>query len=248
MEILAENARQLLGLELSAEQLARFEQYYRELVSYNEKVNLTAIIEYEAVQIRHFLDSLTLASPILRGDKPDKAFDISTAALVDIGAGAGFPGLPLKIIYPEIRLTLVESVGKKAIFLREIAEKLEMTNVTVLTERAEEIGQMAEHRAQYNLATGRAVAALAILAEYCLPLVKIGGLFIALKKGKLGEEITAAQKAIGILGGQLRRTPGFQLPQDTPDDERKLIVVEKVKKTPSTFPRKIGIPSKQPLG
>lgn len=245
MELLAKTARELLGLELSAEQLELFRHYYEELVSRNEQVNLTAITEYEAVQLRHFLDSLTLASPALRGDPPGKPFDLSKASLIDIGAGAGFPGLPLKILYPEMRLTLVESVGKKATFLSEVAAKFGLKNVTVLTARAEEVGQMLTHREKYDLATGRAVAALAALAEYCLPLVKVGGLFVAPKKGELTEEIRAAGKSLQVLGGQLQPTPQFRLPGE--EDSRQLIVVEKVNKTPSSYPRRIGLPAKRPL-
>jgi 16S rRNA (guanine527-N7)-methyltransferase len=247
VELLAKSAQELLGLELSQEQLERFELYYRELVSRNEQINLTAITEYEAVQIRHFLDSLTLASPRLRADPSNKPLDMAKAALIDIGAGAGFPGLPLKILYPQIRLTLVESVGKKAVFLQEIAAKLGLSEVIVVTGRAEEIGQMGEHRAKYEVATGRAVANLAVSAEYCLPLVKTGGLFIAPKKGKLTEEIGTAQKAIQVLGGKLRSTPVFRLPQDNAEEERRLIVVEKVAVTPLSYPRRTGLPQKRPI-
>ncbi len=245
MDLLARYARELLGLELSAEQLERFQLYYDELVRRNEQINLTSVIEYEAVQIRHFLDSLTLASPVLRGDLPDKPFDLARGSLIDIGAGAGFPGLPLKILYPEMGLTLVESVGKKAVFLSEVAAKLGFQDIQVLTERAEEVGQMPEHREKYAIATGRAVAALAVLAEYCLPLVKIGGLFIAPKKGEIAAEIEAAQKAFTMLGGKIRTTPEFQLPSE--EDKRKLIIVEKFSETPQNYPRRTGIPTKRPL-
>jgi 16S rRNA (guanine527-N7)-methyltransferase len=245
VELLARGARELLGIELSQEQLAKFQLYYEELVRRNEQVNLTAITEYSAVQTRHFLDSLALASPALRGDPPDKPFDLSKASLIDIGAGAGFPGLPLKILYPQMHLTLVESVGKKATFLREIAATLELSGVTVVTDRAEEVGQSKEHRAKYDLATGRAVAALAVLAEYCIPLVKRGGLFIAPKKGELTVELTTAQKAVTILGGKQRATPQFVLPGES--DPRLLVVIDKVKQTPSTYPRRVGTPAKSPI-
>lgn len=245
MELLAKTAKEMLGIDLSAEQLGQFQQYYEALVSRNEQVNLTAITGYEAVQLRHFLDSLTLASPALRGDPAGKPFDLSKASLIDIGAGAGFPGLPLKILYPQIRVTLVESVGKKAAFLSEVAKQLGLTDVTVLTGRAEEIGQSREHREKYDLATGRAVAALAVLAEYCLPLVRVGGLFIAPKKGELAEEIRSAEKAIQVLGGQLRASLSFHLPDE--EDRRQLIVVEKIAKTPANYPRRTGLPAKRPL-
>lgn len=248
MELLAQSARELLGLELSAGQLAQFQQYYEEMVSRNAQVNLTAITEYEAVQLRHFLDSLTLASPVLRGDPPDAPLDLAEASLIDIGAGAGFPGIPLKILYPNLKLTLVESVGKKVSFLKEIATKLNLTNVMVVTGRAEEVGRMAEHREKYDVATARAVASMAVLAEYCLPLVRVGGIFIALKKGDLSGELAEANKAIGLLGGQLRPSPLFSLPSDnSSSDERRLIVVEKRSATPSDYPRRTGLPSKRPI-
>lgn len=247
MELLRQTALELLGLELSVAQLELFQRYYVALTARNKEINLTSIIEYEAVQIRHFLDSLTLASPRLRGDSPAKPFDLAGAALVDIGAGAGFPGIPLKILYPDLRLTLVESVGKKANFLTEVAVGLKLENVTVLTNRAEEVGQMAEHREKYALATGRAVSALAVLAEYCLPLVRVGGLFIAPKKGNLASEIEAAQKAIAVLGGELRPSPAFSLPTEAEGEERHLVVVEKVKLSPPEYPRRVGLPAKRPL-
>jgi len=250
VQLLAQAARDLLDLELSEAQLALFQLYYEELVRRNAQINLTSILEYDAVQIRHFLDSLTLTSPRLRGDPPSQVFDLANAALVDIGAGAGFPGLPLKILYPKLQLTLVESVGKKAVFLREIADKLGFKEVVVLTGRAEDIGQLPQHRACYDLATGRAVAALAVLAEYCLPLLKLGGLFIAPKKGDLTSEIASAQKAIEILGGKSRSTPAFQLLSDetaTPEARRFLVVVEKIVQTPLIYPRRAGLPAKKPL-
>jgi 16S rRNA (guanine527-N7)-methyltransferase len=245
VELLKQTAHELLDLELTAAQLELFQRYYKALTERNKQVNLTSIIEYEAVQIRHFLDSLTIASPKLRGDSLEKPFDLSGAAVIDIGAGAGFPGLPLKIIYPDMRLTLVESVGKKTKFLSEIAAILELENVTVLTNRAEEVGQMVTHREKYDLAIARAVSSLAVLAEYCLPLVQVGGLFIAAKKANLTAEIEASRRAIQVLGGQLRLSPIFRLP--TEEDERQLIVVEKISQTHPTYPRRVGLPIKRPL-
>lgn len=246
MEILAERAKVLLGLELTAAQLQAFQIYYEELADWNERTNLTAVTGYEEVQVRHFLDSLTLASPKLLGDNPDNPFDIATASLLDIGAGAGFPGLPLKIIYPQLRLTLLDSVGKKTNFLTHIADKLHLQNVTVVTGRAEELGQQPEHRERYDVATGRAVAALPVLAEYCLPFCKVGGLFIAPKKADIAEEIASASVAVTKLGGSLRQTPEFELEPNS-DDKRILIVVDKVAPTPSGYPRRAGLPSKRPI-
>lgn len=250
LEVLQEGARKLLGIELSQEQLERFQLYYEELVAWNEKVNLTAITGYEAVQVRHFLDSLTLAAPELRGDPPGKPFKMGQASLIDIGAGGGFPGLPLKILYPGLKLTLVDSVGKKTGILSQIAEKLGFTDVRVVNGRAEELGQSAEHREKYDVATGRAVAAWPVLAEYCLPLTRPGGLFIAPKKGDLAAELKNSPAVAKTLGGKLRQSPVFQLPDDppTPENQRRLVVADKVKATPRLYPRRTGIPAKQPLG
>ncbi len=250
LELLQSGAREWLGLKLDDAQLGRFQVYYEELIDWNSRMNLTAITDYEAVQSRHFLDSLTLASARLRGDPPGQPFDLSAARLIDIGAGAGFPGLPLKILYPNLKLTLVESVGKKTAFLAHVANKLGFPDVVVLTSRAEELGRSTVHRAKYDLATGRAVAAWSVLAEYCLPLCKIGGLFIAPKKGDLQAELSGADVVANLLGGRLRPTEPFSLLgeiAETPDP-RRLVVTEKIRPTPNTYPRRTGQPAKQPLG
>lgn len=250
LETLQEGTRQLLGLELSRDQLEKFQLYYEELVAWNERINLTAITDYEAVQTRHFLDSLTLTAPALRGDAPNHPFKTAGASVIDIGAGGGFPGLPLKILYPNLKLTLVDSVGKKTGVLEDIARKLGFEEVRVVNGRAEELGQSPEHREKYRLATGRAVAAWPVLAEYCMPLIHPGGLFIAPKKGDLAAELKNAPAVARILGGKIRPTPEFFLPGDpeTVENRRRLVVAEKPHHTPRTYPRRTGIPSKQPLG
>ncbi len=235
-----------LGLTLDEAQLAKFQLYYEILVDWNSRINLTSIIEYEAVQIRHFLDSLTLASRSLRGDLPGHPFHLSDARVIDIGAGAGFPGLPLKILYPKLKLTLVESVGKKTNFLAELMRALGFPDVAIVTGRAEELGQSSAHREKYDLATGRAVAAWPVLAEYCLPLCRVGGLFIAPKKADIATELNHAPQIAKLLGGQLRPTDAFTLPGDT--DLRRLVVTQKVRPTPKAYPRRTGLPSKEPLG
>lgn len=249
LEVLQEGARKLLGIELTQEQLERFQLYYEELTAWNERVNLTSITEYEAVQSRHFLDSLTLAAPDLRDDPPGQNFSMAQASLIDIGAGGGFPGLPLKILYPNLKLTLVDSVGKKTGILEQIAVRLGFSDVRVVNGRAEDLGQSAEHREKYQVATGRAVAAWPVLAEYCLPLCQPGGLFIAPKKGELTAELKNSPAVAKLLGGKIRPTPAFQLPGDeaAPENLRRLIVAEKVKRTPGIYPRRTGLPSKQPL-
>lgn len=245
LEIL-QNGASALGLTLNSTQLNQFQTYFEELVDWNSRMNLTAILEYEAVQTRHFLDSLTLASPQLRGESATNPFDMSQARLIDIGAGAGFPGLPLKIYFPQLKLTVVDSVGKKMSFASHIATKLGLENVQVLNARAEELGQQVAHREKYDVATGRAVAAWPVLAEYCLPLCKKGGLFIAPKKGDLHQELTNSEKIAQILGGKLRSTTAFGLPGDA-DATRRLVVTLKTGQTPATYPRRVGIPSAQPL-
>lgn len=245
LEFLQKEATEWLELRLDETQLGRFQLYYEELVDWNSRINLTAITEYEAVQLRHFLDSLTLASAQLRGDPPGQPFDLSAARLIDIGAGAGFPGLPLKILYPEIKLTLVDSVGKKTAFLKHLAAKLGFSDVEVLTGRAEELGQTSTYRERYDLATARAVAAWPVLAEYCLPLCRVGGLFVAPKKAELGAEMASALTVAKLLGAKLRPTEPFTLPGET--EQRRLVVAEKVRPTPKTYPRRTGLPAKQPL-
>ncbi len=250
LETLQEGTRQLLGLELTREQLQRFQLYYEELVAWNARLNLTAITEYEAVQTRHFLDSLSLASPELRGDAAGKAFKMAGSSLIDIGAGGGFPGLPLKILYPDLKLTLVDSVGKKTGVLGEIARKLGFEDVQVVNGRAEELGQSPDYREKFRVATGRAVAAWPVLAEYCLPFIHPGGLFIAPKKGDLKAELKNSPAIAKLLGGKIRPTPEFVLPgeAETVGNRRRLIVTEKPKHTPRTYPRRTGLPARQPLG
>ncbi len=247
MDLLVNGARELLGLEIDTNQLARFQVYYEELIAWNERTNLTGITAFEEVQTRHFLDSLTLVSPKLRADSPSKLLDLNKSSLVDVGAGAGFPGLPMKIIYPGLQLTLADSVGKKTAFLQHITAKLELNNVTILNLRAEEIGRQPQYRAKFDIATGRAVAALAVLAEYCMPLCKIGGLFIAPKKGDLSEELSLGEGAISKLGGKSRQTPIFDLPGET-NSGRRLIVAVKISSTSNLYPRPAGQPAKNPLG
>lgn len=237
-ELLAREAGRL-GLELNAAQLTLLDSYYEELVAWNARVNLTGIVEWEAVQIQHLLDSLTclLVLPPAARSAP--------YAVVDIGAGAGFPGVPLKIALPHIRLTLVESVGKKTAFLQHLVQALRLVDVEVLTMRAEEAGRQPPHRAGYDLAVARAVAALPVLVEYMLPLVQVGGLAVAMKGRDVQEEVASAQRALNALGGRLAAVHPVTLPGlDAP---RHLVVVEKVRRTPPQFPRQTGVPQKHPL-
>jgi 16S rRNA (guanine527-N7)-methyltransferase len=223
------------GFSLSDDQLEQFAHYAHELRRWNQRVNLTAISEPEAIYRRHFLDSLSCAR--FWGDDPD--------SLVDVGTGAGFPGLPLKILRPELHLTLVESVGKKAAFLKHIVEELGHDRVRVVQARAEELGHDVVHRARYAVAVARAVSDMRVLAEYCLPLLHVGGLLLAPKSRTAEEEIAAAQGAIGLLGGGVARLLPVELPEL---ETRLMVVVTKESETPAAYPRGVGVPAKKPLG
>jgi len=236
MQKLYQDALNLLGLYLTPRQLAAFERYEEQLLDWNSRFNLTAIREVESVRAKHFLDSLTCA--LAWRDNPP-------GCLIDVGTGAGFPGIPLKILQPSLQLALVESVGKKAEFCRHITAKSGLEKVEVLQYRAEEIGQMAKHREQYDWAVARAVAGLPILVEYLLPLVRVGGSVLA-QKGETGPaEAHASERAIRMLGGRLRQLIKVDLPGVA--EERFLVVIDKVAATPPNYPRRIGVPAKKPL-
>jgi 16S rRNA (guanine527-N7)-methyltransferase len=236
MQNLALHVHRLLGMRLSPLQLSTLEQYERELLRWNEQVNLTAIREPEQIRIKHFLDSLTCVLVIKENP---------STRIVDVGSGAGFPGLPLKIIYPSIQLTLVESVRKKADFCRHLVKSLGLDGVQVIQERAETIGRMPEHRQQYDWATARAVAVMPVLVEYLLPLVKVSGTVLAMKGESAPAETHSAELAIRLLGGHLRKLVPVTLPGVV--EERYLVVIDKVGATPDSYPRRVGMPSKKPL-
>lgn len=233
-----------LGFTLTERQLAQFQLYYETLVDWNTRVNLTAVTDYEGVQVRHFLDSLTVGSALLSElSQPAPPDDFS---LIDVGAGAGFPSVPLKILWPHIRLTLADSVGKKTAFLQALVGVLGLENVTVLTARAEEIGQDKVYREGYDAVTARAVAALPVLCEYCLPLVKVGGLMLAPKKGDIAAELEGAKRAFAVLGSGEPTLHTFHLSGE--DEERCVAVIKKVRPTPSGYPRRVGLAKSRPLG
>lgn len=236
MEKMIAEVQHLTGLKLTPRQASAFEIYERELLEWNEKFNLTAIRDPEGVRTKHFLDSLTCLIE-MREHPPVR--------LIDVGTGAGFPGIPLKIVMPNLRLTLVESVGKKANFCSHMVDELNLEAVQVITARAEDIGQDPKHREAYDWAVARAVAALPILAEYLLPLVKVGGFFLA-QKGESGpQEAHSAEKAFQMLGGRLKKITPVNLPGVA--EQRFLVVVQKAAATPPKYPRRAGIPSKSPL-
>jgi len=237
MELLEEGARRW-GLDLTSDMLAAFQTYYEELITWNERANLTAITNYQEVQIKHFLDSLSCLL-VLAG------LPIERWRYLDIGAGAGFPGLPLKIARPQMELALLEAKKKRVRFLQHLVERLELPGVAIIRGRAEELGRKPGHREGYDLVLARAVATLPVLLEYALPLCRIGGIFLAQKGPDIGEELETSQVALKVLGGQMREVRGFELPHSM--GRRNLVVVEKVAPTPEKYPRWPGMPAKRPL-
>lgn len=237
MELLESGASEL-GLNLSAGQLGQFEQYYRELAEWNQRINLTSIIGYAEVQVKHFLDSLTVTLAYPQGMP-------SGLRIVDIGAGAGFPGLPLKLAFPDTHLLLVESVGKKAQFMEHVVDLLVLSDVEVMKGRAEDLAHRQELRESYDLALGRGVAKLPVLLEYTLPYCAIGGRLVVLNHRSAEREFAAARNALGILGGRIGEIYPVNISGLT--DDRIVFVVEKVHPTPDGYPRQPGIPAKRPL-
>jgi len=236
MEKLVREAQELFNVRITGRQMVALMTYEKELMEWNQKFNLTAIRDSESIRTKHFLDSFSCVLA-WKANPP--------ASLIDVGTGAGFPGIPLKILYPNMKLTLVESVGKKAKFCQHLVSVLGLDHVTVIKARAEEVGQDPHHRERYDWAVARAVANLNILSEYLLPLVKIGGTMLA-QKGESGPaEAQSAEKAMKLLGGNLREVVQINLPGVVED--RYLVLVDKVVATPPNYPRKAGIPGKQPL-
>jgi 16S rRNA (guanine527-N7)-methyltransferase len=236
MESLKQATRGMLGFHLTQNQLAYLKVYEDELLEWNQRFNLTAVREREGIRIKHFLDSMTCLL-VMRDALPSR--------MIDVGTGAGFPGIPLKILLPKCTLTLVESVAKKADFCRHIVKTLKLEGVEVVGRRAEEIGQDLHYRQQYDWAIARAVARLPVLMEYLLPLVRIGGRVLAQKGEDAAVEAHNADHAIRILGGRLRQLVPVSLPGVV--DERNLVVVDKIAATPDRYPRRVGVPSKNPI-
>jgi 16S rRNA (guanine527-N7)-methyltransferase len=236
MEKLAEQVYQRFGLRLNHRQIAALKRYEQELLEWNTRFNLTAIRDVEEIRTKHFMDSLTCMLVM---------HELRTERLIDIGTGAGFPGLVLKIAFPGIQLTLVESVGKKADFCRHVVQTLGLENVLVLAERAEVVGSLPAHREKYDWAVARAVAAMPVLAEYLLPLVRVGGNMLAMKGESGPAEAHGAERAMHLLGGQLRQLLPVTLPGVV--EERYLVVVNKIAATPPAYPRHVGIPTRRPL-
>lgn len=233
---LLEDGCRKLGIHLSEVQIEQFLQFYAYLIEKNKVMNLTGITEYEEVVVKHFLDSLSIV----------KGADLSKVnRILDLGTGAGFPGIPLKIVFPEIEFVLLDSLNKRIKFINEIIDICRLKKISAVHGRAEEMAKKEEYREKFDLCVSRAVANLASLSEYCLPYVKTGGKFISYKSGNIDIELTEAKKAIHILGGGKTEMIKFQLPNS--DIERSLVMIEKKNPTPSKYPRKAGTPSREPL-
>ena len=222
------------GMELSDKQIAQFNLYYELLTAKNKVMNLTAITEYNDVVKKHFIDSMMI-SRVLDMKKIN--------SLCDVGTGAGFPGIPLKIVYPHLHLALVDSVGKRVNFLSEVVEKLGLEDVEAIHSRTEDLAHNIKYREKYDLVTARAVASMNVLSEYCIPYAKIGGYFAAYKSGNVEEEIETAKNAVKTLGGKIEKTDMFELYEMG----RSIVLIRKVNSTPKIYPRKAGTPSKNPL-
>jgi len=239
MKELIEGARQL-GIDLNAGRVKQFELYYQKLIEWNEKINLTTIIGYQEAQVKHFLDSISVISALTEEEMNKADFSI-----IDIGTGAGFPGLPLKILLAEPRLVLVDSTAKKVAFLRCVTRELGLDNVEIVCGRAEEIAHLPLYRQRFDLALSRAVASLPVLAELALPFCRIGGKFVAQKKGEVEQEMKKADKAIETLGGKLGQVKRIELEELS--DERYLVIIDKIYPTPEKYPRRPGVPERRPI-
>ncbi len=237
MELLVKGAAEL-GLCLTPGQVESFRVYHREMVAWNQRMNLTAIVDSEEAQVRHFVDSLTVAR-VLTGPVRDHG------RMLDVGAGAGFPGLPLKLMFPGMHLSMLDSVGKKTSFLEHMVETLDLEDVDIYNGRAEDLAMRPELRESFDVVVSRGVARMRVLMEYTLPYCRVGGIVVTLKKGGIEPEVSDAQHAMEVLAGRIREMRCVTV--DGLDDGRALVVVDKVKPTPAKFPRRPGMPAKRPL-
>ena len=230
------NGLQQLHIALSEKQMEQFLQYYELLVEKNKVMNLTAITEFDEVVEKHFLDSVSLT----------KQLDLhQPLKVLDLGTGAGFPGIPLKIVFPELEITLMDSLNKRVLFLQDVISSLQLENIEAVHGRAEEAARNKKYRESFDLCVSRAVANISTLSEYCLPFVKVGGSFISYKSSTIEDELEDGKKGIAILGGKVKDVYKFTLPDS--ELQRSFVIIEKEKKTPKAYPRKAGTPSKEPL-
>lgn len=225
-----------LEIELTEKQKVQFHRYYEMLVEWNKVMNLTGITEYDEVNEKHFIDSLSVKK-VVDMDQVD--------SLIDIGTGAGFPGIPLKIAYPHLKVVLLDSLQKRIKFLDAVIEELELNEIETLHGRAEDYAKKAEYREQFDLCVSRAVANLSTLSEYCLPYTNVGGVFVSYKSGEVDEEAGKSEKAVKLLGGEIESITKFQLPGT--EIGRSFVKIKKVENTKKKYPRKAGLPAKEPL-
>lgn len=236
MSQIFENKLKELGIVLTDIQKNQFKKFYELLVEWNKVMNLTGITEYEEVNEKHFIDSVSII----------KAIDITKPqTIIDIGTGAGFPGIPLKIAFPHLKVVLLDSLNKRINFLNTVISEIGITDIKAIHGRAEDYAKQIEYREKFDLCVSRAVANLSTLSEYCIPYVKVGGMFVSYKSGEIDEEVNQSKKAIGILGGKLEDIIKFQLPET--DIKRSFVMITKTKNTPKKYPRKAGLPVKEPL-
>jgi len=224
------------GISLTSQQIKQFQLYFKTLIEWNQKINLTGLTDKEDVYLKHFFDSIT----------PAFYYDFSSKVQIcDVGAGAGFPSIPLKICFPQLKVTIVDSLKKRIGFLNELASILELKDVEFHHDRAEHFGKNKQIRESFDVVTARAVARMSVLSELCIPLVKTNGVFIAMKGSKAEEEISVSKKAIRLLGGEVKKVETFILPKEK--SERSIIIIDKKQKTPKKYPRKAGTPAKSPI-
>lgn len=225
-----------LGIVLTETQKQQFDKFYELLVEWNKVMNLTGITEYEEVNEKHFVDSLSIV----------KAIDLNkVSSVIDVGTGAGFPGIPLKIVFPHLKVVLLDSLNKRINFLNTVIDKLELQDISTIHGRAEDFAKKLEYREQFDLCVSRAVANLATLSEYCIPYVKKDGIFVPYKSGEIDEELDQSKKAIHVLGGKTQNVVKFQLPST--EIGRSFVVIKKLQNTAKKYPRKAGLPSKEPI-
>lgn len=233
--LLKDKAKEI-GIELSELQIDQFNKFYQMMVEWNKVMNLTGITEYEEVVEKHFIDSLSIV----------KVIDINKIAnVIDVGTGAGFPGIPLKIAFPHLNITLLDSLNKRIKFLNEVINETGLENISTIHGRAEDFAKQEKYREQYDLCVSRAVANLATLSEYCLPYVKVGGRFVSYKSGEIDAEVEDCKTAVKVLGGKINKVEKFQLLGT--DIGRSFVDIKKVKNTGRKFPRKAGLPSREPI-